>query len=85
MANAGKANKAVVKRLVEDVRFFAAAVREQSKKMMLEAEELKRDWDDPQYARFRAYMQELTQSLFADTKELDYCADRVEERELKEI
>lgn len=85
MENAGKASKAVVKRLIEDIRFFADAVREQSGKMMDEAIGLHSQWDDPQYDTFEKYMRQLTEDLVRDTQELDYCADQLEERELREI
>lgn len=85
MADRGKASKVVVKKLVEDIRFFSKAVKNESKKMMSIAQELNSQWNDPQYKNFLKFMEDLTSSLIADTKDLDYTATKVEERELKEL
>ncbi len=85
MANSGKANKQVVAQLVSDIRLFSDAVRSESQKMMSEVYNLQSDWNDPQYDSFRNFMEELTSSLVADTADLDYCANMVEQREEKDI
>lgn len=83
MADSGKASKVVVKRLVEDIDYFAGAVKEDAGKMLREAEDLQNYWNDPQYKSFLAFMQDLTSELTKDTENLDYCARKIEERELK--
>lgn len=83
MADSGKASKVVVKRLVEDIDYFASAVKEDANKMLREAEDLQNYWNDPQYKSFLSFMQDLTGDLTKDTENLDYCARKIEERELK--
>ena len=46
---------------------------------------LQSQWNDPQYRSFLAYMENLTSDLKKNTKDLEYVAQRLEERELKEI
>lgn len=83
MADSGRASKVVVKRLVDDIDYFAASVKEDAAKMLREAEELQSFWNDPQYVSFLNFMHELTDNLTQDTQNLDYCARKIEERELK--
>lgn len=84
-ANSGKANKQVVKNLVDDIRYFADIVKEDARKMMNEARELNAYWNDAQYRNFESFMRELTEELERDTSALYDCADKIEERELKGI
>ena len=83
MADSGKASKVVVKRLVDDIDYFASAVKEDANNMLGEAENLHNYWNDPQYQSFLAFMQDLTAELTKETENLDYCARKIEERELK--
>jgi len=85
MADSGKSSKVVVKKLIEDIRFFSNAVNAESAKMLNLATSLQSQWNDPQYRSFLAYMENLTHELSHNTRNLDYVADRLEERELKEI
>ena len=84
-ANSGKANKQVVKNLVEDIRYFADIVKEEATKMMNETLQLGGSWNDTQYQHFENFMSDLTENLVKDTAVLYDCADKIEERELKEI
>lgn len=83
MADAGKASKAVVKRLIEDIKYFSQAVNQESNKMMSIAENLQSSWNDPQFKKFLSYMQQLTTELKENTKDLNYVAEKLEEREIK--
>lgn len=85
MADSGKAVKAVVKKMIEDIKFFSNAVNVESNKMLNLAQNLQSQWNDPQYRSFLAYMENLTSELKRNTKDLEYVAQRLEERELKEI
>ena len=85
MADSGKASKVVVKKLVDDIVFFADKVKEFSGEMFVEADNLQVQWNDPQYLRFLSYMKDLTDSLTGDTAKLYDCADKITERELKGI
>ena len=85
MADSGKASKIVVKKLIEDIRFFSNAVNVEANKMMNLASSLQNQWNDPQYRKFLSYMENLTTELKGNTKDLEYVASRLEERELKEI
>ena len=85
MADSGKASKVVVKKLIEDIKFFSNAVKLEANKMMNLASNLQSKWDDPQYRKFLGYMENLTTELKANTKDLEYVAERLEERELKGI
>lgn len=85
MANSGKAQKAVVRKLVSDIRFFSEQVKIQSDKMIAVSEGLQHSWNDPQYEKFRNYMNELCSELKNGTKELDYCANKLEETEIRGI
>lgn len=85
MANSGKAQKAVVRKLVSDIRFFSEQVKLQSEKMIGISEALSHSWNDPQYEKFRNYMTELCNDLKNGTKELDYCANKLEETEIRGI
>lgn len=80
MANSGKANVEVIKRMVGDIRFFADAVRREGKKMADEAHGLRNEWNDPQYDKYERYIAELADDLIAGTSELDYCANELEKR-----
>lgn len=84
-ANSGRANKQIVKNLVEDIRYFADVVKEEAQKMMRETEELNGSWNDTQYRNFENFMRTLTEDLKRDTAVLYDCADKIEERELKGI
>lgn len=85
MADSGRAVKAVVKKMIEDIKFFSNAVNVESGKMLTLAQNLQSQWNDPQYRSFLAYMENLTSELKRNTKDLEYVAQRLEERELKEI
>lgn len=85
MADSGRASKVVVKKLIEDIKFFSNAVNLEAGKMMNLASGLQSQWDDPQYRNFLTYMENLTSELKRNTKDLEYVAERLEERELKEI
>lgn len=85
MADSGRAVKAVVKKMIEDIKFFSNAVNVESGKMLTLAQNLQSQWNDPQYRSFLAYMENLTSELKKNTKDLEYVAQRLEERELKEI
>ena len=85
MADSGRAVKAVVKKMIEDIKFFSNAVNVESGKMLTLAQNLQSQWNDPQYRSFVAYMENLTSELKKNTKDLEYVAQRLEERELKEI
>ncbi len=84
-ANSGRANKQIVKNLVDDIRYFADVVKEEAQKMMNETEQLNSSWNDTQYRTFENFMQTLTDDLVGDTAVLYDCADKIEERELKGI
>lgn len=84
-ANSGRASKQIVKNLVEDIRYFADIVKEESIKMMKETEQLGGSWNDTQYRNFESFMRTLTEDLVRDTAVLYDCADKIEERELKGI
>ncbi len=81
----GKSDKAVVRRLVSDIREFSAEINDQADKMAKETNELNRYWDDPQYKAFREYMESIVSDLAKATSVLNEAADMVEQRELKEI
>ncbi len=83
--NSGKANKQVVKNLVDDIRYFADIVKEEATKMMNETLQLNGSWNDTQYRNFESFMSDLTENLVKDTAVLYDCADKIEERELKGI
>jgi hypothetical protein len=85
MADSGRAVKAVVKKMIEDIKFFSNAVNVESGKMLTLAQNLQSQWNDPQYRSFLAFMENLTSELKKNTKDLEYVAQRLEERELKEI
>lgn len=85
MADSGKASKVVVKKLIEDIKFFSNAVKVEANKMMNLSVALQSKWNDPQYKKFLAYMESLTTELKANTKDLEYVSERLEERELKGI
>lgn len=84
-ANSGRANKQIVKNLVDDIRYFADVVKEEAQKMMSETEQLNASWNDTQYRSFENFMRNLTDDLVRDTAALYECADKIEERELKGI
>ncbi len=84
-ANSGRANKQIVKNLVDDIRYFADIVKEEAQKMMSETEQLNASWNDTQYRTFEDFMRSLTDDLVRDTAVLYDCADKIEERELKGI
>ncbi len=84
-ANSGRANKQIVKNLVDDIRYFADIVKEEAQKMMSETEQLNASWNDTQYRTFEDFMRSLTDDLARDTAVLYDCADKIEERELKGI
>lgn len=81
----GKSDKAVVRRLVSDIREFSAEINNNADKMMQETDDLNRYWDDPQYKAFREYMEGIINDLERATSVLNEAADTVEQRELKEI
>lgn len=84
-ANSGRANKQIVKNLVDDIRYFADIVKEEAQKMMSETEQLNASWDDTQYRTFESFMSTLIDDLVRDTAVLYDCANKIEERELKGI
>ena len=85
MENRGKSEKTVVTAFVNDLRFFAEAIVDESNKMKNEAENLSSSWNDPQYDKFKEYIDQLTKDLKDKTKKISDCANKIEERELKEI
>ena len=85
MENRGKSEKTVVKAFVNDLRFFVDAIVDESNKMEDEAENLSSSWNDPQYDKFKEYIDQLTKYLKDKTKIISDCANKIEERELKEI
>lgn len=85
MENRGKSEKTVVKAFVNDLRFFVDAIIKESNKMENEANNLSSSWNDPQYDKFKEYIDQLTKDLKDKTKIISDCANKIEERELKEI
>ena len=85
MENRGKSEKTVVKAFVNDLRFFVDAIVDESNKMEDEAENLSSSWNDLQYDKFKEYIDQLTKDLKDKTKIISDCANKIEERELKEI
>lgn len=87
MANktSGRADRKTVLEMIKQIRFFAESVREDASKMMSEAHDLSSVWNDPQYDSFMQYMEQLTTSLKSQTEMLDYCANQVEEHEIKRL
>lgn len=85
MENRGKSEKTVVKAFVNDLRFFVDEIIKESNKMKNEAENLSSSWNDPQYDKFKEYIDQLTKDLKDKTKIIADCANKIEERELKEI
>lgn len=85
MADSGKAQKAVVRKLVSDLRFYSAQVKIQADKINKIADDMSSSWRDGQYQKFRAYIGGLSSELKNDTKELDYAADMLEKTEINGI
>ncbi len=84
MENSGKSNEKVVSDLVEGIKLFSQLVNIEVNKIISEAQELRRSWDDEQYAQFIKFINSLSSSLITDTKELDKCANILDER-LREL
>ncbi len=84
MENSGKSNEKVVSDLVEGIRLFSQLVNVEVNKIISEAQELRRSWDDEQYEQFIKFINSLSSSLITDTKELDKCANILDER-LREL
>ena len=84
MENSGKSNEKVVSDLVEGIRLFSQLVNVEVNKIISEAQELRRSWDDEQYEQFIKFINSLSSSLITDTKELDKCANTLDER-LREL
>ena len=85
MENRGKSEKTVVKAFVNDLSFFVDEIIKESDKMENEANNLSSSWNDPQYDKFKEYIDQLTKDLKDKTKIIADCASKIEERELKEI
>ena len=85
MENRGKSEKTVVTAFVNDLRFFVDEIIKESNKMENEANNLSSSWNDPQYDKFKEYIDQLTKDLKDKTKIISDCANKIEERELKEI
>ena len=85
MENRGKSEKTVVTAFVNDLRFFVDEIIKESNKMENEANNLSSSWNDPQYDKFKEYIDQLTKDLKDKTKIIADCANKIEERELKEI
>lgn len=85
MADSGRAQKAVVRKLVSDLRFYSAQVKIQADKISKIADDMSSSWCDGQYQKFRAYIGGLSSELKNDTKELDYAADMLEKTEINGI
>lgn len=85
MATGGKANKAIVLKLVEYINYFADSVKEDSAKMLAIARDIKSNWNDPQYEKFIRFMEEFTQDLVKDTQSLYDCAYQVKEHEINRL
>lgn len=73
MENRGKSEKTVVKAFVNDLRFFVDAIVDESNKMEDEAENLSSSWNDPQYDKFKEYIDQLTKDLKDKTKIISDC------------
>lgn len=80
MGNSGKSSEKVVLDLVEGIRLFSQLVNVEVNKIISEAQELRRSWDDEQYEQFIKFINSLSSSLITDTKELDMSANILEER-----
>ncbi len=80
MENSGKSSEKVVLDLVEGIRLFSQLVNVEVNKIISEAQELRRSWDDEQYEQFIKFINSLSSSLITDTKELDMSANILEER-----
>lgn len=80
MENSGKSSEKVVLELVEGIRLFSQLVNIEVNKIISEAQELRRSWDDEQYEQFIKFINSLSSSLITDTKELDKSANILEER-----
>ena len=80
MENSGKSSEKVVLELVEGIRLFSQLVNVEVNKIISEAQELRRSWDDEQYEQFIKFINSLSSSLITDTKELDKSANILEER-----
>ena len=80
MENSGKSSEKVVLDLVEGIRLFSQLVNVEVNKIISEAQELRRSWDDEQYEQFIKFINSLSSSLITDTKELDKSANILEER-----
>lgn len=85
MENAGKSKKSEVVRFVEDLRWFANEVIKESSAMKRQASNLGSSWNDPQYDKFKEYIDSLTRELETKVKSINDCANKIEEREIKEI
>ena len=80
MENSGKSSEKVVLDLVEGIRLFSQLVNVEVNKIISEAQELRRSWDDEQYEQFIKFINSLSSSLITDNKELDMSANILEER-----
>ena len=80
MENSGKSSEKVVLELVEGIRLFSQLVNVEVNKIISEAQELRRLWDDEQYEQFIKFINSLSSSLITDTEELDKSANILEER-----
>lgn len=80
MENSGKSSEKVVLELVEGIRLFSQLVNVEVNKIISEAQELRRSWDDEQYEQFIKFINSLSSSLITDTEELDKSANILEER-----
>ncbi len=65
-ANKGKASRAVVQALINDMNDFSEYVNGELQAMLNQAERLGESWKDPQYSQFSSFISELTESLKKD-------------------
>ena len=66
MAEQGRANRAVVQALINDMNAFNEHVTAEIQKMMNKTSALASAWQDPQYNQFSAFMEELSASMRQD-------------------
>ena len=58
-----RGDKETVRELISDIRLFAAAINEETRRMRILTEELSDFWRDSQYRQFQEYMQALCEAL----------------------
>ena len=66
MAEQGKANRAVVQGLINDMNAFHEHVTSEIQKMKSKTSALSNAWRDAQYEQFSAFMEELCSAMKSD-------------------